>query len=70
LRGVKNLMTCTGDVNAQCIEDTDVTGGGKYLVYQIFVGIAGIIVIIILVGLAGYVLGKFGLSGIFGRGFK
>ena len=49
------------DVNAENITDALVTGAGKYLVYSIFVGIGGIIVIIILVALAVLILEKFGL---------
>jgi len=49
------------DVNAENITDDDVTKGGKYLVYAIFTGIGGVIVIIILVALAVLILEKFGL---------
>lgn len=56
------------DVNAENITDDDVTKGGKYLVYAIFTGIGGVIVIIILVALAVLILEKFGLINFIGMG--
>lgn len=48
------------DVNE--ITNTDVTNAGKYLVFNIFVGIGDIIPIIILVGVATVILAAFGLT--------
>lgn len=48
------------DVNE--IENEDVTNAGKYLVFNVFVGIGDVIVIIILVAVAALILGSFGLS--------
>ena len=58
------------DVNAENITDDDVTKGGKYLVYAIFTGIGGVIVIIILVALAIFILKNFGLINFIGMGGK
>lgn len=48
------------DVNV--ISNTDVTNAGKYLVFNVFVGIGDVITIIILVGVAGVILTAFGLA--------
>ncbi|HUV71409.1 MAG TPA: hypothetical protein VMW25_00225 [Clostridia bacterium] len=48
------------DVNE--VANADVTNAGKYLVYNIFVGIGDVIVIIILVGVATVIMSAFGLA--------
>lgn len=52
----------SNDIDVNAIENADVTNAGKYLVYNVFVGIGDVIVIIILVAVASIILGAFGLS--------
>ena len=54
------MTNYTPDINA--ITNTDVTNAGKYLVFNVFVGIGDVILIIILVSVAGVILAAFGLG--------
>jgi len=56
-----------GDVNAQSIEDEDVTNAGKYFVYALFIVLASIIGVLIIIGLAVYIIKQFNLGGMFKR---
>lgn len=50
------------DVNAENIEDEDVQNAGKFLAYAIMIAIAGVIGIIIIIGLVVWVLKSLGLK--------
>jgi ABC-type glycerol-3-phosphate transport system permease component len=54
-------------VNAETITDSDVTNAGKYFVYALFIALGTIIGILIIIALAGYIIEKFHLGGMFGH---
>jgi len=49
------------------VTDADIQGAGKYFVYALFAALAGIIGILIIIGLAGYIMDKFHLGGFMGK---
>lgn len=55
-------MVYSPDVNE--ITDADTTNAGRYLMYQIFVAIGGIVGLIILVAVVVIILNAFGLNNI------
>lgn len=55
------------DVNELNITDDNVQDAGKYFVYALFIAFAGIIGILIILALAGYIIKMFNLGGLFKR---